>query len=78
MTAINQNVILKKISTTNSSGIIMNTVSNNKAEVISVSKEINILKTGDIVLFNPDKAINYTHDGVQYLVCNINDILLIF
>ncbi len=78
MKAINNNVILEKISVeSTTSGIILNSVSKNTAKVISYSEEINILKAGDLVVYNTEKVIEFDHEGKKYLVININDILVI-
>ena len=78
MKAINNNVILEKISVESTmSGIILNSVSKNTAKVVSCSDGISILKTGDIVVYNTGKATEFEHEGKKYLVIDINNILVV-
>ena len=78
MKAINNNVILEKISVESTiSGIILNSVSKNNARVVSYSDNISVLKTGDIVVYDTNKVIEFEHEGKKYLVIDINNILVI-
>lgn len=78
MKAINNNVILEKISIeSTTSGIILNSVSKNTARVVSCSDNISVLKTGDIVVYDTNKVIEFEHEGKKYLVIDINNILVI-
>lgn len=78
MKAINNNVILEKISVESTmSGIILNSVSKNTARVVSYSDSISVLKTGDIVVYDTNKVIEFEHEGKKYLVIDINNILVI-
>jgi len=78
MKAINNNVILEKISVESTmSGIILNSVSKNTARVVSCSDNISVLKTGDIVVYDTNKVIEFEHEGKKYLVIDINNILVI-
>ena len=78
MKAINNNVILEKISVESTmSGIILNSVSKNTARVVSCSNNISVLKTGDIVVYDTNKVVEFEHEGKKYLVIDINNILVI-
>ena len=78
MKAINNNVILEKISVESTmSGIILNSVSKNTARVVSCSDNISVLKTGDIVVYDTNKVVEFEHEGKKYLVIDINNILVI-
>lgn len=78
MKAINNNVILEKISVESTmSGIILNSVSKNTARVVSCSDSISVLKTGDIVVYDTNKVIEFEHEGKKFLVIDINNILVV-
>ena len=78
MKAINNNVILERISSdTTSMGIILNTVSNNTGKVIEKDETLENINKGNVVIFKEENAIKFENNGKKYLVVNIKDILVI-
>ena len=72
-------VLVKRLeeATTTSSGIIIPDNAKEKpsqGEVVSVSSEVEMLSTGDKVLFGKYSGNEVTFDGVDYIVLDIEDI----
>jgi len=72
-------VLVKRVeeATTTMSGIIIPDNAKEKpshGEVVSVSKEVEVLKIGDQVLFGKFSGNEVTIDGEKYIVLDVDDI----
>lgn len=77
MKVINEYIIINpNISSTTSSGIILNDAkAKNIGVIVGLDEAINGLNISDKVVFDETKAISFSHNGQNYLACKYEDII---
>lgn len=48
-----------------------------KAKVVGVGEEVGELKPDDIILIYPNSGKSFTHEGVEYRVITLNEIIVV-
>lgn len=48
-----------------------------KAKVVGVGEEVGELKPDDIILIYPNSGKSFTHEGIEYRVITLNEIIVV-
>lgn len=48
-----------------------------KAKVVGVGEEVGELKPDDVILIYPNSGKSFTHEGIEYRVITLNEIIVV-